>query len=92
MPEPVKEERLARLQQLQGEHTLRRNRGMEGQVFPVLVEGESKAGDGQVMGRTPQNKIVNCAGEVAWRAREVPVRVTAAAVNSNRGEAVGPAR
>ncbi|MDF1555702.1 MAG: tRNA (N6-isopentenyl adenosine(37)-C2)-methylthiotransferase MiaB [Deferrisomatales bacterium] len=91
VPEAVKEERLARLQRLQGEHSLRRNRAMEGQVFSVLVEGGSKVGDGQVMGRTPQNKIVNFAGEVAWRAREVPVRVTAAAVNSSRGEAVGPA-
>jgi len=89
--EAVKEERLARLQSLQGEHTLRRNKAMEGQVYPVLVEGESKAGAGQVVGRTPQNRIVNFAGEAAWRSLEVPVRVTAAAVNSSRGEAVGPA-
>lgn len=92
VPERVKEERLERLQRLQTEHTLRRNRAMEGQVLAVLVEGASKAGEGQVMGRTPQNKIVNFAGETGWCAREVPVRITAAAVNSSRGETVGPAR
>jgi len=90
--EPVKEERLARLQFLQGEHTLRRNQAMEGQVLPVLVEGESKAGEGQVMGRTPQNKIVNFRGEPGWVGLEVPVRVSSVAVNSSRGEAAGPAQ
>ncbi len=95
VPEPVKEERLARLQALQQAHTLERNQALVGTVRPVLVEGPSKAGGGQVSGRTPENKIVNFPGDPAWVGREVDVRITAAAVNSLRGEApaapsVGP--
>ncbi len=95
VPEPVKEERLARLQALQQAHTLERNQALVGTVRPVLVEGPSKAGGGQVSGRTPENKIVNFPGDPAWVGREVDVRITAAAVNSLRGEvpaapSVGP--
>ncbi len=95
VPEPVKEERLARLQALQQAHTLERNQALVGVVRPVLVEGPSKAGGGQVSGRTPENKIVNFPGDPAWVGREVDVRITAAAVNSLRGEvpaapSVGP--
>ncbi|GAB4263861.1 MAG: tRNA (N6-isopentenyl adenosine(37)-C2)-methylthiotransferase MiaB [Deferrisomatales bacterium] len=89
VPEEVKEARLARLQRLQAQHTLARNRRWEGRVRPVLVEGPSKAGRGQVAGRTPEGKIVNFEGDVAWVGREVPVRIVAAAVNSSVGEAVG---
>ncbi len=88
VPEPVKEERLARLQERQHGHTLARNRALEGQVRPVLVEGPSRAGGGQVAGRTPENKIVNFLGDPAWVGREVNVRIVAAAVNSLRGEVV----
>lgn len=95
VPEPVKEERLARLQALQQAHTFERNQALVGTVRPVLVEGPSKAGGGQVSGRTPENKIVNFPGDPAWVGREVDVRITAAAVNSLRGEvpaapSVGP--
>ncbi len=89
VPEGVKEERLAALQSLQQTHTLRRNRELEGQVRPVLVDGESKAGGGQVVGRTPENKIVNFEGLAEWVGREVPVRILRAAVNSLVGEAAG---
>ncbi|GAB6063813.1 tRNA (N6-isopentenyl adenosine(37)-C2)-methylthiotransferase MiaB [Deferrisoma palaeochoriense] len=88
VPEPVKEERLARLQRLQQAHTLERNQALVGRVRPVLVEGPSKAGGGQVAGRTPENKIVNFDGDVGWTGTEVAVRITAAAVNSLRGEVV----
>jgi tRNA-2-methylthio-N6-dimethylallyladenosine synthase len=88
--EPVKEERLARLQALQQRHGLARNQELEGQVREVLVEGASRAGRGQVMGRTPENKIVNFAGQETWVGLEVPVRVADAAVNSMVGEVVGP--
>ncbi len=92
VPEAVKEERLARLQELQQRHSLARNQDLEGLVRDVLVEGGSRTGGGQVMGRAPENKIVNFAGEVAWSGREVPVRILEAGVNSMVGEAVGPAR
>ncbi len=89
VPEELKEERLAALQSLQQAHTLRRNRELEGRVRPVLVDGESKAGGGQVVGRTPENKIVNFEGLAEWVGREVPVRILRAAVNSLVGEAAG---
>ena len=91
VPEPVKEERLARLQALQQRHTLERNKALVGRVRPVLVEGPSRAGGGQVTGRIPENKIVNFQGSPEWVGTEVPVRITAAAVNSMQGEAVQPA-
>ncbi len=87
VPEPVKEERLARLQALQAEHTLRRNRQFEGTLCSVLVEGASKAGGGQLVGRTPHNKIVNFDGPPQWVGDEVPVRIDRAAVNSLVGTA-----
>jgi tRNA-2-methylthio-N6-dimethylallyladenosine synthase len=89
VPEEVKEERLAVLQSRQQAHTLRRNRELEGRVRPVLVDGESKAGGGQVVGRTPENKIVNFEGLAEWVGREVPVRILRAAVNSLVGETAG---
>jgi tRNA-2-methylthio-N6-dimethylallyladenosine synthase len=92
VPEPVREERLARLLALQQEHTLRRNRDLEGHLRAVLVEGPSRAGGAQLMGRTPENKIVNFAGDPAWTGREVPVRIRDAGVHSMTGEAAGPPR
>ncbi|MBE0616501.1 MAG: tRNA (N6-isopentenyl adenosine(37)-C2)-methylthiotransferase MiaB [Proteobacteria bacterium] len=92
VPEPLREERLARLLTLQQTHTLRRNRELEGSVREVLVEGESRAGKGQVMGRSPENKIVNFPGDPAWVGKEVPVRIREAALNSLVGEAAGPPR
>jgi tRNA-2-methylthio-N6-dimethylallyladenosine synthase len=89
---PVKEQRLARLQELQQEHTLRRNRELEGCVRLALVEGESRAGGGQMTGRTPENKIVNFSGEPSWAGREVLVRVVRAGLNSVTGDAVGAPR
>lgn len=92
VPEPASEDRLARLLALQREHTLQRHRELEGQVRDVLVEGESRSGGGQVMGRSPESKIVNFQGDPGWVGREVPVRIVEAAANSVVGEPVGPPR
>jgi len=92
VPEPVREERLARLLELQKEHTLRCNRALEGEVCPVLVEGQSRAGNGQVMGRSPGNKVVNFPGDPAWAGQEVPVQIREAGLNSLVGEVAGPPR
>jgi tRNA-2-methylthio-N6-dimethylallyladenosine synthase len=88
VPDDIKEDRLARLQALQKGHTLRRNQEWVGKVAQVLVEGASKSGRGQVTGRTPENKIVNFAGDLGWVGREVPVRICRAGVNSMTGQAV----
>ncbi|MFU8857280.1 MAG: tRNA (N6-isopentenyl adenosine(37)-C2)-methylthiotransferase MiaB [Deferrisomatales bacterium] len=92
VPEVVREERLSRLLSLQREHTLRRHRDLEGQVRDVLVEGESRAGRGQLTGRSPENRIVNFPGDPGWTGREVPVRILEAGANSLVGEPAGPPR
>ncbi|MBI5446902.1 MAG: tRNA (N6-isopentenyl adenosine(37)-C2)-methylthiotransferase MiaB [Deltaproteobacteria bacterium] len=95
VPEPEKEERLARLQSLQNEHALRRNRQWVGSVRRVLVEGRSKEADRparrngggvQLTGRTPENKIANFAGDQSLLGVEVPVRISAASLHSLAGE------
>ncbi len=60
--EKVKEERLAVLQDIQREITLRKNQGLDGSSVEVLVEGPSRQSDRDVTGRTRSNKIVNFEG------------------------------
>ncbi len=60
-----------------------------GHVLPVLVEGESRQGDGQVFGRTTWNRIVNFCGDRNLIGRLVPVRIAAAYRNSQLGAIVG---
>jgi tRNA-2-methylthio-N6-dimethylallyladenosine synthase len=86
VPEGVKEERLAVLQALQQEHTILKNRECVGGIYEVLVEGRSKAGKGQLTGRTPHNRIVNFEGPEELAGREVLVKVTRSWINSMTGE------
>ncbi|NOY13034.1 MAG: tRNA (N6-isopentenyl adenosine(37)-C2)-methylthiotransferase MiaB, partial [Deltaproteobacteria bacterium] len=55
-------------------------------VLPVLVEGESRQGDGQLFGRTTWNRIVNFSGRIELVGRVVPVRILKVFRNSNLGE------
>ncbi len=86
VPAAVRGERLARLQALQREHSLACNRALVGQVRPVLVEGVGRAGEGQVMGRTPENKIVGFVGDQGWVGREREVRIVEAGITALGGE------
>ena len=58
VPWDEKARRLSLLQELQREISQEKNRGLEGRVLEVLVEGRSRDG-GQWMGRTRTNKVVN---------------------------------
>lgn len=58
VPEPVKLERLETLIGLQREITDRKNKGLIGKTVEVLVEGESRKGNGQLTGRTRTDKTV----------------------------------
>jgi tRNA-2-methylthio-N6-dimethylallyladenosine synthase len=72
--EPVKEERLARLQALLTEQQGAFNRALEGRTVPVLFE---KAGrhEGQLIGRSPYLQAVHAAARPELIGRIVPVRI-----------------
>ncbi|MGQ9775778.1 MAG: tRNA (N6-isopentenyl adenosine(37)-C2)-methylthiotransferase MiaB [Thermodesulfobacteriota bacterium] len=87
--EKEKESRLAILQALQREITLKKNKAMEGRVEEVLVEGLSKQNDQELMGRTRSNKIVNFLGDIQLVGKLVWVRITQGYTHSLRGELLG---
>src|SRR4030095_3223208 len=60
--EDVKKDRLKRVQKLQQEISLRKNRQRIGEREEILVDGPSKLKKGQLMGRTRSNGIVNVTG------------------------------
>jgi len=60
----------------------------EGHILPVLVEGVSKQGDGQMFGRTEWGRIVNFSGTAELIGRVIPIRITKVVRNSNLGEMV----
>lgn len=89
VPETVKADRLAELQQLQAEITLRKNGAQVGSEREVLVEGLSKQSDGtQLTGRTEQNRIVNFQGPEDRTGKLVKVRILEAFAHSLRGEEI----
>ena len=58
IPEEIKVRRLNELIALQNKLSLESNRGCEGKVYEVLIEGVSKRSKEQLFGRTEQNKVV----------------------------------
>jgi len=86
VPEAVKKERLKRVQDLQQEIALRRNRQRIGAVEEILIEGRAKLTSAQVMGRTRSNRIVNLCGPETLAGMLVPVRIVGAGANSLIGE------
>lgn len=81
--------RFDRLLALQEEISRAIWQGDVGRTFPVLVEGESRQGGGQLFGRTTWNRIVNFPGDKPLIGRTVPVRITASYKNSQLGELEG---
>lgn len=57
-----------------------------GCIVPVLVEGASKQGDGQLFGRTVWNRIVNFSGPQELIGRIVPVTIVKVLRNSHLGD------
>ena len=86
IPEDVKQRRLERLQAVQKEITLRRNRLLVGKRMKVLVEGESKLNSRELTGRTTCNRVVNFPGEKGLTGSMVDVLIRDAYANSLRGE------
>jgi tRNA-2-methylthio-N6-dimethylallyladenosine synthase len=77
----MKSSRLAVLQQLQKDITLKRNKRLEGMKMEILVEGVSKKG-GQLTGRTGTNKIVNLISDNRLIGELAKVKIKRGFVNS----------
>ena len=82
----VKRARLKRVQTLQQEISLAKNRQRIGDLDEILLDGPSKLKNGQVMGRTRSNRIVNLAAPASLVGRIVSVRIASATANSLLGE------
>jgi tRNA-2-methylthio-N6-dimethylallyladenosine synthase len=83
----AKKERLNRLQTLQAEISLSKNRSQIGRSEEVLTEGPSAEGSGQLMGRTPHGRIVNFDGGPEQAGDIVEVEITGASSYSLKGRA-----
>jgi tRNA-2-methylthio-N6-dimethylallyladenosine synthase len=89
IPDGIKKERLTRVQNLQREITLRKNRERIGAVEEILVEGRAKLHNGQIMGRTRSNRIVNALGPERLVGDLLTVHITGATATSLIGEPAG---
>jgi tRNA-2-methylthio-N6-dimethylallyladenosine synthase len=84
--EAIKKARLQEVQSLQKEIALRKNRASIGNVEEILVDGKSRLKNGQIMGRTRTNRIVNLTGDETLVGSLLPVRIIGATANSLIGE------
>ena len=87
VPEPVKVERLAELQDLLNEQQLAFNQSKVGTVQKVLVDREGKR-EGQLSGKTPFMQSIHFDGNERLQGQTVDVRVMKALPNSVVGEIV----
>jgi len=76
-------DRLVALQQQTSEKLWQKDVGT---VQDVLVEGESKQGQGQLFGRTTWNRIVNFSGSAELVGSVVPLKIIRSFRNSHLGE------
>ena len=91
IPESVKKERLKRVQCVQQEISLKKNRERIGTLEEILLDGPSKlksTRSGQMMGRTRSNRIVNVVADSLETGDFARVRITGATANSLVGEVV----
>jgi tRNA-2-methylthio-N6-dimethylallyladenosine synthase len=86
--ESDKTRRIMALQAMQADIQLGLYRSQVGRIEEVLVESRSRRRDSELSGRTRGWVSVNFPGPAEWIGRLVPVRITAAAPNSLRGEVV----
>lgn len=87
VPEPVKEVRLAGLQQLLRAQQDAFNRATVGRVAPVLFDGKGRH-PGQLVGRSPYLQPVHATAPDRLIGAVASVRIEAALPNSLRGEVV----
>jgi len=85
-PAEVKQARFDRMLTVQQEISRQIWEADVGTVLDVLVEGESRMGEGQIFGRTTWNRIVNFAGPGELTGNIVPVKIIRSYRNSLLGE------
>lgn len=88
VPEPVKEERLERLQALLRQQQTDFNEACAGQVMNVLFDGIGQKRQGYVFGRSPYMQAVHAQGPAELVGQEVAVRVIKGSPNSLTAEIV----
>ncbi len=81
-----KQDRFDRLVALQQQTSEKLWQTDVGTVQDVLVEGESKQGQGQLFGRTTWNRIVNFSGSAELVGSVVPLKIIRSFRNSHLGE------
>jgi tRNA-2-methylthio-N6-dimethylallyladenosine synthase len=95
VPDAVIAERFTSLFELQSEFTRKKNEVLIGTVQEVLVDGHSKKTPGQLMGRTPCNRIVNFPDDgdrVVGVGQMLPIQIVKAFSHSLLGERVAEVR
>ena len=85
VPLEVKKNRLQRLQDKLNQNSIRYGKAMVGKTYPVLVEGASKKGEGQLAGRTSNNRVVNFEGHNRLTGHMVDIEITESLANSLKG-------
>ena len=88
VPQTTKLAWLARLQKKIDEQAQAISAAMVGGVQRILVEGAAKKGEGELAGRTANNRVVNFPGNPRLIGQFVDVTITAAMPHSLRGEIV----
>jgi tRNA-2-methylthio-N6-dimethylallyladenosine synthase len=78
VPDSVKNERFARLIELQNEITLKKNQALVGKTVRVLCDGVSKNNENCLEGRTEGDRIVIFEGESTLAGSFVNVEITRA--------------
>jgi tRNA-2-methylthio-N6-dimethylallyladenosine synthase len=86
VPDETKKKRLQILQDRLRELETKFSHAMVGTTQRILVERESQKGDGDIAGRTENNRVVNFPGDSALIGKFVDVVITEAYANSLRGE------
>jgi|LSQX01.1.fsa_nt_gb tRNA-2-methylthio-N6-dimethylallyladenosine synthase len=88
LPYSVKSERYTRLTDLQAEIELEFNRGFEGKILEVLVEGVSKTDDTRLTGRTDRGKAVHFEGPGSIIGSTAHVRIVRSETYALYGELI----
>jgi len=88
VPSLIKKARLQKLQELQREIQIEKNREDVGKVMTVLADGFSKKDKNVLSGRTISNKVVNFDGSPGNLNKIIEIEITAASQNSLAGRIV----